>query len=296
MKRRFFKIIFLFSLPSLFLFTLLVIGPVVWGVVVSFTNEALVGPGAKNPKFIGLANYLKLLSDPLFYNSALISFLYVVGSAIVGQAGLGFLLALLTSRRRRIYSKIFILAMIAQSAALISWVTPEVAGGYCWEVYLDARGLFPYLLSKLGLPRVNFLVRYPLLSIILANIWWGTAWSMLLFKSALETIPIELEESAMVDGASSLDKLRYIILPLIKGPALVNLILITIWTYGVFGFPYMLTAGGPLHRSELMTIYAYNTAFKARKIGYAAAISVMMFLMSLALVTIYQFIGRRTRG
>lgn len=263
--------------------------------MVSFTNEALVGYAARNPQFIGLANYIRLLKDPLFYNSALVSFLFVVGSAVVGQAGLGLLIALLTSRRRKIYGAIVIPAIILQSAALASWVTPEVAAGLCWGVYLDSRGLLPSLLSWLGLPKLSFLIRYPLLSIIMANIWWGTAWSMLLFKSALETIPRELEESAMVDGASSFERIRYILLPLIKGPAIVNLTLITIWTYGVFGLPYMLTAGDPLHRSELMTIYAYNVAFKARRIGYGSAVSVMILLMSLALISIYQLLTGRRR-
>lgn len=272
-----------FVTPAFALILIFAFGPALWGARTSFTNEALVGKEAREPEFVGLDNYLRLFSDEWFYNSLWISTVFVIGSAIIGQAGLGLLLALLTSSRRKVYKAIKPIAMVTSTFVFAAWVTPEVLAGYSWSVYLDKLGFLNSLIGQ----RVNWLVTQPLLSIIMANMWWGTAWSMILFKAALESIPKDLEEAADIDGAASLQKVRYVILPLLKGPALVNLILITLWTYGVFGLPYMMTAGGPFHRSELMTIYAYNTAFKFYEIGYGVTISMVLFLITSVLVIVY---------
>ena len=277
------KTLVFFTLPAFVIIFVFALGPALWGARTSFTNEALVGREARDPQFVGLENYLRLFTDEWFYNSLWISTVFVLGSAIIGQAGLGLVLALLTSPRRKLYKYIKPLTVITSALVFAAWVTPEVLAGYSWSVYLDKLGFLNSLIGQ----RINWLVTQPLLSIILANIWWGTAWSMILFRAALESIPKDLEEAADIDGASSLQKIRHVILPLLKGPAVVNLILITLWTYGVFGLPYMMTAGGPFHKSELMTIYAYNTAFKFYEIGYGVAISMVLFIITSVLVLVY---------
>jgi len=279
--------ILLLSIPALVLWFIFMVGPALRGIYISFTNEALVGPAAAHPRFVGLENYRALIDDPYFLNSVKNSFIFVLGSAVIGQAGLGLLLASLTRSGRRIGSKIAITGGLATTICYLSWVTPETVIGLSWISYLDKGGVLNQILGLIGLPQVNWIVRFPMLSIVLANIWWGTGWSMMLFKSAIESIPPELGEAAEVDGASGWQRFRYVTLPLIRGPIMVDLILITIWTYGVFGLPLMLTGGGPARRTELMTIYAYRTAFKFFELGYGTTISVAILIITLTLAVIY---------
>ncbi|MCD6541226.1 sugar ABC transporter permease [Candidatus Bipolaricaulota bacterium] len=293
MKRKS-KGVFALLIPALIIWFIFMLGPALWGIYVSFTNEALTGPAAAHPRFVGLQNYKRLFRDPLFYGSVYRSFIFVAGSAIIGQAGLGLLLAALTSQRRRLWPKIRFAGRLATTLAWLAWVVPETVIGWCWISFLDYDGVLNEFLRFLGFKPVYWLVHYGMLSIILANIWWGTGWSVMLFKAALESIPREIEEAAEVDGAAGWKKFRYITLPLLRGPVMVNLILITIWTYGVFGLPLMLTGGGPGHRTELMTIYAYKLGFKYFEIGYGTTVSIGILLISLLLTLgYYKLLGRR---
>ena len=269
------------------------VGPAINGIYISFTNQALTGPTAANPRFVGLANYRKLFSDPRFFDSVKKSFIFVIGSAIIGQAGLGLLLAVLTNERRRIWNKISFMGRLTTTICYLCWVTPETVIGFSWISYLAPEGFLNRILTTLGLQPVNWIIRFPMPCIILANIWWGTGWSLMLFKSALESIPSEIQEAAEVDGASGWQRFRYITLPLLVGPIMVDLILITIWTYGVFGLPLMLTGGGPARRTELMTIYAYRTAFKFFELGYGTTVSIGILLITMVLAIFYYKLLRR---
>lgn len=285
------KWVLLLGVPALTLWFMFILLPALWGVLISFTNEALVGKNALNPQFVGFANYIKLFKDAHFINSVQKSFLFVFFSAIIGQAGLGLLLAYLTRRRRKKGDKPPLLGNITSTVVFLGWITPEAVAGLMWLSVLDKNGFFNQVFNLSG----NWFVSSPLIAIILINIWGGTAWSMTLLRSAIETVSHEIEESAMVDGASKWQTFRYIILPIIRGPILVNLILITIWTYGVFGVPYMLTRGGPGRMTELMTIYAYNTGFKHFEIGYGATISVATLLITLVFSLLYfRFLQRKS--
>jgi len=282
-------------IPAFLLWTVFMLGPAIWGVRLTFTNEALTGPAARDPQFVGVANYQRLIRDPYFWGSVYRSFIFVAGSAIIGQAGLGLLLAVLTSERRRIWSKIKFTGRLATTLCWLAWVTPETLIGWCWISFLDADGVLNQVLEALGLSSspIYWMVRYGMLSIILANVWWGTGWSMMLFKAALESIPREIEEAAEVDGASAWQKFRYVILPLLRRPIFVNVLLITIWTYGVFGLPLMMTGGGPGHKTELMTIYAYKTGFKYFEIAYGTTVSIGILFITLFLALIYhRLLGR----
>ena len=282
-------------LPAFALWAVFMLGPALWGIYISFTNEALTGPAAANPRFVGLENYQRLFHDPLFWGSVYRSFVFVLGSAIIGQAGLGLLLAVLTSQRRRIWPKVRFTGRLATTLCWLAWVTPETLIGWCWISFLDHDGVLNQLLQALGLDPIYWMVRYGMLSIILANIWWGTGWSMMLFKAALESIPREVEEAAEVDGASSWQKFRHVTLPLLRRPIGVNVLLITIWTYGVFGLPLMMTGGGPGHKTELMTIYAYKTGFKYFEIGYGTTVSIGILLITLLLALVYHRLLERAR-
>jgi len=285
----------LLLLPALGLWGLFMVGPGLWGILISLTNVALTGPEARAPRFVGFENYARLLQDPLFYNAVWNSLIFVLGSAVLGQCGLGLLLAVLTSERRRLWPRIWPVGRLASTLCYLSWITPETVVGLSWISFLSYEGVLNQLLKGLGFPPRYWLVQHAMPSIIAANIWWGTGWSMMLFKAALESIPREVEEAAEVDGAGGWARFRHITLPLLRGPLLANLTLITIWTYGVFGLPLMLTGGGPVHRTELMTIYAYLVGFRFFKLGYGMAVSVGILLITLGLALFYYRILARER-
>ncbi len=279
------RTLLLLMIPALVLFALFMLTPAIWGVYISLTNEALIGPAAKNPRFVGLENYQRIVVDEEFRLSVAASAIFVLGSAILGQNFLGMALAALTTRRR-IWREIKIAATLATTSCFLCWITPEMVLSLDWLAFLDYDyGFLNDVLEALFGTRVNWFYYYPMLSIILTNIWWGTGWSMLLYKSAFESIPLELEEAAEVDGCNWWQKLVYVVLPLLKGPIAINLILITIWTYGVTGF--VLAIMGYREETMLMTVYAYQKAFKFYEIGYGATVSVFIFLICLVLSLVY---------
>ncbi len=272
----------LFMLPALLLIFLFVVFPALWAIYISFTNQALIGPNARNFSFVGLDNYQRLFSDGQFWNSLGISFIFVFFSAFVGQFVIGFSLALLLK-----HSKLLSRGVIGGSV-LLAWVIPEIVAVYIWGSVLNFQsGSANQILLALGLEKQRWLIDFPLLSIILVNIWRGTAFTMLLFASALEAVPDVLYDAASVDGASAWDKFRRITLPLIRYTILMDFILLTMGTFAVFGLVFAMTGGGPLGRSEIIGVYIYRNAFTYRDIGYGSAASVIMLIINLTLALIY---------
>jgi len=157
-----------------------------------------------------------------------------------------------------------------QAAVVAAWILPEVVIGFAWFAYLDRdAGTLNGILGALGLPGADWLLDMPFLAIVVFNTWRGTAFSMMLFSSALQSIPPSYFETADVVGASSWQKLRDIALPLIRGHVVTDLILVTMWTFNVFT-PFLLTAGGPSFRTEILSIYTYQLAFKHFEFGRGA--------------------------
>lgn len=272
----------LFMVPALILVAIFVFVPAIWAIYISFTNQSLIGPNARNFSFIGLENYLRLFNDDQFWNSLRLSFIFVFGSAFLGQFVIGFALAILLK-----YSGLLSRGIIGGSV-LLAWVIPEIVAVYIWASVLNFQsGSANQILGLLGLEKQRWLIDTPLLSIIVVNIWRGTAFTLLLFASALEAIPETLYDAAAVDGASGWQRFRHVTLPLIRFTILLDFILITMGTFSVFGIVFAMTGGGPLGRSEIIGVYVYRNAFEYRDIGYGSAASVVMLLVNLVLALVY---------
>ncbi len=276
----------LLLLPALVLVAIFVVFPIVWNFYISLTNYRLIGPEARAYKFVGLSQYIKLLTDPSFYNSLNASFLFVVFSALIGQAMLGLALAL-AIRMKDPPGVLGVVTKVLKYAAMVlvflSWIVPEVVGGYAWLALTDKGGLMSVLMGAKGC----LYVEKPLFTIIVANIWRGTAFSMILFMAALESIPQFIYEAAEVDGATGWVKFRYIILPLIAHAILVDFILITIWTYAVFTMPFIILGPSGQGEGQIWTLYVYYNAMTGHDVSYAAAAANIMFLIVLAMIIFY---------
>ncbi len=257
--------------PTL-IFLIFLLTAVGWAFYASFTDIMLIGPAAKSPQVIGLRNYERLFRDPFFYNSLVKSAIYT-GSVVAGQSGLGLFFAVLMHQKGvRIKS-------VVAAAVTMSWIIPDIVKVYTWGAFVHYEGTLNSILRVVGVPSVRWLSENPLGVAIVGNIWGGTAFSMILFLSALETVPPQIYEAAEVDGASSWQKFIAITLPLTAPVILIDLFLITIWTFGYFTFVYGLTGGGPGRATEIAPVFIYNEAFRLYKIGYGAAISFIMTVM-----------------
>lgn len=279
-----------FVAPALGLIGIFLIFPALWTLYLGFTNLGLTGIEAANPEFVGLDNYLNAITDPQFLNALVLTFVFVFGSAIFGQAVLGFTLAwVFHGWKSRMKQVLEVLVVIA-------WILPPSVIAFLWIAFLDGEsGTLNNVLSTLALGaqvNVEWLLSYPMLSVIVFNVWNGTAFSMLLFGAALNSVPPSHLETARLAGASVLQQLRDIVLPTLRNHILTVLLLISLWTFNLFT-PYLLTRGGPDQQTEILPIYIYRTAFSFGDLGPGAAISAIMLFINLAIALVYiKVVGR----
>jgi multiple sugar transport system permease protein len=271
--------------PAALLLAVFFIAPALWAAGTSLTNLALVGIDAANPRFVGLDNYLRLASDPDFWTVIRNSVVFVFGSAIVGQFILGFALALLIDHAER---RGWRFATVAYAAVLLAWVNPTLIAGFLWVAMFDFYyGSLNTALQAFGLGPVDWLGTFPMPAVIVANVWRGTAFTMIIFLGALKTIPPDIYEAARVDGASAWRRFWDHTLPSLRPIAALTLLSITMSTFGTFIVIQTLTNGGPGTRTEVIALYAFHTAFQSYAIGYGSAIALVMLTLNLIFATFY---------
>lgn len=267
--------------PSIAIMLVFFIYPILLTFFYSFTNLALTGESAKQLKFIGLENYVRMFDDPTVTVSIWNTLIFLIGSAVIGQQVLGFLIAFLMKHKKRIFRRVI------GTIVLAGWVTPEIVCALCLYSFFSDEGTLNAILGAFGIPQVAWLFTVPMLTIILANIWHGTAFSMLVFQAALDDVPSDIEEAAVVDGASRWQILFRITLPYIKQTITTNMMLVTLQTLGVFGLIYAMTGGGPGTKTTTLPIFMYNQAFINYQLGYGTAISLLLLLLGIVLSLFY---------
>ncbi|SHF19076.1 carbohydrate ABC transporter membrane protein 1, CUT1 family (TC 3.A.1.1.-) [Marinitoga hydrogenitolerans DSM 16785] len=271
----------LFLFPALSLIGIFYLYPALMSLFYSFTNKTLVGVKAQNWDFVGLSNYIFMFKDERFLISLLNTVIFLVFSAIIGQQVLGFTIAYLMQRKNRQ------LRRFVGTTVLLGWVTPEVVVSFVFFAFLNVEGSLNDFIGFFGLKPVAWLYDFPMIAIIIANIWRGTAFSMLMYQSALENVSDSLKEAASIDGANKIQVLFKIILPIIKGTIITNTVLVTLQTIGLFGLIYALTAGGPGFKTTTVPIYMYNKAFVSYQLGYGTAIAIVLLLLGIVLSVFY---------
>ena len=268
-------------LPAVLLLLVFLAGPVAWSFYGSFTNAALTGREARNPQWVGLDNYITLFQDPVFPLALWLTVVFVVASAIIGQNFLGLGIALLMNRANRVVGSLVGLTVVA------AWVLPEIVAAFVAYAYFSKDGTLNQVLSAFGMTGPNWLFSLPMLAIILANVWRGTAFSMMVYRAALNDVPIEITEAAMIDGAGGTKRLVLITIPMIKSSITTNLMLITLQTLSVFTLIWVMTAGGPGNQSTTLPVMAFQEAFRFSDIGYGTAIATVMLLIGAAFSVVY---------
>lgn len=240
------------------------------------------------PQFVGLENFQRLLSDPLVPQSLKATFLYTIISVPIGLV-LSFGLAMLINNQLRgisIFRTIFYLPSII----------PAVASAALWAwIFNTEFGLMNVFIRGLGGPKVPWLQSpdWALPALIIISLW-GVGGSMIIFLAGLQGIPDIYYEAAEIDGAGRWKKLTSITLPLMSPVFFFNLIIGFINSFQVFVVGFLVTDGGPVNSTLFLVLYIYRTAFRSLNMGYAAALSWMLFfiLMCLSFI-VFRFFGKR---
>ncbi len=270
--------------PALLIMAVVTIFPLLRSLWVSMHKWDLMRPQEGHP-FVGLDNYADILADPIFWSSVWVTLLFVA-LAVAIEICLGLAIALLLNRGLK--GQGFVRLM-----ALLPWAVPAVVNGIMWKWILNpSYGALNGFLFSLGVIDTYIIwLGSPLIALImvvLADVWKETPFIMLLFLAALQTIPRDLYEAARVDGATALQSLFKITLPLIRPTLFVAVALRTIWALKSFDLIYTLTAGGPSNGTAVLGYYTYLKSFVSLQLGRGAAVAYLMTLAVVVLVLIYQ--------
>lgn len=270
--------------PLLAVVTLFYLYPAFEVLRFSITNASLLKPNYGYT----LETFREVLTDPVLLHVLWVTAAFVFAS-IALQLVLGLAVAMAVNRasKRRLPGAVFM-----RTVVLSAWVMPGVVIGIVWAVVLNeaSYGLANSILGIVGLGPVAFLSdsQNALMSIIMANVWRGTAFSMILLYAGLQGIPDELYEAAKVDGASSLQSFWYITLPQLRPIIMINMILITIYTLNTFDMILPLTGGGPGRATEVLALHTYNVIFQNYSLAGGAVLAVIMLTVSLIITLMYR--------
>lgn len=270
--------------PTLLVLAIFRFLPMVQALYLSLTAYDLVHP----PRFVGLANFVSLLGDPLFLKSARVSLTYVLFSVVpVLPLSLG--LAVL-------FNQSVFIKNVLRSAIFMPVVMPAVVMAVVWTFMYQQDGVINTLLGFLGIDPIPWLrsSATALWAVILIGIWRATPYYMVIFLAGLQAIPADYYDAAKIDGAGRWGTFRYITLPLLKPTLLLVIVMNVIVAMKVFAVPMIMTGGGPADSTRVLPLFIYQTAFEFFDMGRAAAMSVFLFVG----VMVFSFVQVRlfTRG
>jgi multiple sugar transport system permease protein len=270
--------------PLVAIATLFFLWPVINVIRLAFTNTTLLREGSSYT----LQTFAQTLTDPALPGVLGVTAIFVAAS-VAGPLLLGLTIALVVQRAvaRKLKG-----AVIVRSVVLSAWVMPGILIGVIWQIVLNEgpHGLVNSALAAVGMGPVSWLsdTKLAVVSAVTANIWRGTAFTMLLLYAALHTVNRELVDAARVDGAGRLRTLWHVTLPQIRPVLLVNMILITIATLNTFDMILALTGGGPAQATEVLALHTYNSVFVNFNLASGCVFALFLLLAGLILTTFYR--------
>jgi multiple sugar transport system permease protein len=274
-----------FLTPSLVGFLAFTAIPVVASLGLSFVEWNLI----RTPEFVGLDNYARALHDPMFWRVLKNTAVYTVGTVPTSMA-LSLALALALNQKIRgvtLFRGLYYLPVVA----------PMVAVTMVWRwLYNSNFGIINYLLSLVNVPAIPWLTstRWAMPSVIIMSIWKGLGAGMVLYLAGLQGIPQHLYDAAAVDGANAWQRFRHVTLPMLATTTFFVMVTSIISSFQVFGQVYVLTRGGPANATATMVYYIFQNAFQSFRMGYASALSWLLFAV-IFVFTLIQFGSQRER-
>jgi multiple sugar transport system permease protein len=280
---------FLFVLPFLVFYGLFLILPVLLGLRMSLYNWSLVSTEAR--QFLGLTNYRELFADPAFWSSLWNSILFtllVVPSLVVIALGLALLANRAIPARWFFRVSFFAPYVLPSSVIALIWI---------W-MYQPGFGLINSYLTQIGLSEVEWLTdpQVAMISVVIATVWWQIGFSFVLYLAGLQEIPRDLYDAGAVDGAGSIAQTFYITLPLLKRTTILVVALAVFANLNVFDQIYIMSTQGGLdyESTRSMIVNVYEQGFTMYRVGFAAAMSYVFFLLVLT-VSLAHFVLNNLR-
>jgi multiple sugar transport system permease protein len=280
-----------FLAPGLALITVFFFLPVVASLLLSLTDfDIYAVADTSNARFVGLDNYVRLFKTPLFWTALKNTFYFaLVGGPLTVAVSLG--AALLVNARLARFKTLF------RTIYFVPFVTTLVAVAIVWRyLYHPQYGLLNYALGFVGVGPIDWLgdPTWAMPAIILFAIWKNFGYNMLIFVAGLQSIPDELYEAASLDGATAVRRFRHITLPML-GPTLLFVAVVTmIGFFQLFAEPYVMTQGGPLKATTSLVLFMYEEGFRWWRMGFAASIAFVLFLIILAATMLQLRLQRRS--
>lgn len=266
---------YLFIAPGVIVFSVFTLAALVFAFYLTFHRWSIIEP---EKPYVGLTNYDDMLHDERFVQSVL-NTVYFTGASVPLTMVIGLGLALLLNQPIRGRA-------IFRTAYYLPVVTPFVVSALLWKwLYNGQYGLFNYYLLQ------GHIIDEPLLwlsdknlampAVVLMSVWSGVGFSMVVYLAGLQAIPAELYESATLDGAGTLRRIRYVTIPLLRPTTLFLLVIGIISSLQVFTQIFVMTSGGPVNKTTTMVYYMYLWAFKYYDMGYASTLAFALFAMLL---------------
>jgi multiple sugar transport system permease protein len=272
---------YLFLTPAFVILLVFLIFPLFWNIYISLHDVSLVNL-LKGWTYVGWENFLDLVEDSNFQTSLKVTLEFVAGSVAL-QFGIGLLISTLLNQKVRgggVLLAIFI----------IPWTISAVIAAFSFKFMFDASfGILDYLFVKIGLPPVNWLSDPNMVtwSVVIANIWYGTPFTILFLTAGTLSINPTIYEAAVIDGASKFKSFLHITLPLLKPFIVINLILITMWSVNFFDLQLVMTGGGPMFSSTTASLYMYRQAFEFGLLSKGASVGLILVMINLVVAFIY---------
>jgi multiple sugar transport system permease protein len=281
-----------FLAPALTLIAVFFVLPVIAGLLLSATDFDIYAIGDPHvTRFTGVSNYTQLLGDPEFWNAVRNTLVYVlIGGPLVVAASLG--AAMLVNARRVKARGLFRVVFFTPV------VTTLVAVAIVWRyLYQPDYGLLNWLLSRFGLHGADWLgdPHWAMPAIILLAVWKNFGYNMLIFVAGLQSIPQELYEAAELDGADPWQRFRHVTLPGLRPSLIFVTVMTLLGNFQLFSEPYVMTQGGPLRSTVSLVMLMYEQGFRWWRMGRAAAIAFVLFLLMLT-ATRFQMRLQRDRA
>ena len=269
---------YLFMLPAIALAAGVSLYPILYAFYLSLFRTRYL----QRVAFIGFGNYAHLLADPAFWHNLAYSLTYVFGSLVVV---LPFSLGVAVLLNQPVKCRAVFRALI-----ILPWVVSQTIIALLWGWLLNADfGPGIYILEVLGVGKVSVFgeTRFALLTLIGVNVWGSYPMAVILLLAALQTIPSELKEAARVDGASRWQHFVHITLPLVQPTLLVATIMLTLLYFNMVTLILILTGGGPLGATEVLSLRAFKEGFDFWHVGYAATLGIVIFLFNVVFSLLY---------
>lgn len=269
---------YLFLLPFFLGLLFFILGPVLAAFAISFTTWDLLSP----PRWVGLANYRAMVDDRLFW-TALKNTIYFTVVSVPVTLILALCLAVLMNRKIRGIEALRAIYFFPVTASIVA-----VSLLWAW-MYTPDFGIINYLLSYLGIPKINWLVnpQLALPSVIIMSVWRGLGFNIVVFLAGLQSIPRDLYEAAALDGATGWDQFRSITVPLLTPTIFFATIMALIGSFQVFEQTFIMTQGGPANATMTLVYQIFLNGFTYLRMGYASAQSFILFAI-LFVITLVQ--------